>query len=275
MEMFTDLLRLGFSVIPVSRENKRPLIKWREFQERQVLERELFWWNRQFEDCNVGIVTGMVSNLVVLDIDSREGYDECKKRGLPATPSVTTGKGIHYYFRHPGDSPISNFAGKIPGVDLRADGGYVVGPGSYHADRGTHYEWRDHPIDVSYAPLPRWLLQLVTQKEEADPAAVDRVTKMLQSKISQTSDSSSYGRKALEEELAILSMAGQGNRNNTLFKVAVRLFELAKAGEIPMLQVEQSLSELSLRIGLTPSESRKTIQSANDSSQAKPKPVLL
>jgi hypothetical protein len=71
---------------------------------------------------------------------------------------VTTGGGGHHlYFRHPGGS-VRNRAGLAPGLDLRADGGYVVAPPSLHPS-GRHYAWRagHEPEQVALAPAPAWL----------------------------------------------------------------------------------------------------------------------
>ena len=95
---------------------------------------------------NIGIATGAVSNLIVLDIDPRHGGDAtlaCFERlqgKLPPTVRFKTGGGgQHILFRHPGGY-IPNSAGKIgPGVDVRGDGGYIVAPPSEHIS-GGHYE---------------------------------------------------------------------------------------------------------------------------------------
>lgn len=271
MVKFTNLMSLGYSVIPVDKGSKRPLVPWLEYQERQAREREIWWWNKRFPECNVGIVTGSISGIVVLDIDSRDGYEEAKRRGLPRTPCVTTGKGLHYYFAHPGTG-IRNFAKRIPGIDLRADGGYVVAPGSLHPERETYYEWRAHPDDVSYAPLPRWILTLIEKKEEITSEQVDAVAKMLQTKIEARRSGSAYGNKAYDLEMARLAATQEGGRNNTLFRVAIRMFELSKAGEVDEHGVIESLNSLAQRIGLRQTETRRTINSAYNKATPKPRP---
>src|SRR5690349_20015718 len=94
------------------------------------------WWAVS-PNANVGIVTGAQSGLVVLDIDPRNGGEESladleRQHGvLPQTiESLTGGGGQHFFFQHPGGSIKSKPIAE--GVDVKADGGYVVAPPSSH-----------------------------------------------------------------------------------------------------------------------------------------------
>jgi hypothetical protein len=123
------------------------------------------WW-RRWPEANVGLVTGAVSGLVVLDVDARHGGEGSLAR-LEATydrlpPTLTTqtgGGGRHYLFAHPGGGRIPNATCLFgwPGLDLRGDGGYIVAPPSLHAS-GRRYAWLDERLPL--APLPAWLLEL-------------------------------------------------------------------------------------------------------------------
>ena len=91
-------------------------------------------WFSEWSEAGIGIVTGAVSGLVVLDIDPRHGGDgslgrlEQHYERLPATVECRSGGGgRHLYFAHPGGL-VRNKVGLAPGVDLRGDGGYVVAP---------------------------------------------------------------------------------------------------------------------------------------------------
>src|SRR5207248_3906466 len=104
------------------------------------------WW-RRWPEANVGVRTGAVSGLVVIDVDARHGgaasLGHLLRRfgALPPGPRVRTGGGMHLYFRHPGES-IANDVGRRlgPGIDVRGDGGYVIAPPSRHAS-GARYAW--------------------------------------------------------------------------------------------------------------------------------------
>ena len=160
-----DYLRRGWSVVPLAARSKRPLVPWERLQTHPPTEKEIADWARHWPSANIGIVTGAVSKLVVLDIDPGHGGNESvavmqRQHGdLPRTPQVATGGGgAHIYFRHPGE-PIANRAGIAPGVDLRGDGGLVVAPPSVHPS-GRTYVWRPSldPDSCALAPVPLWLL---------------------------------------------------------------------------------------------------------------------
>ncbi|MEM3415507.1 MAG: phage/plasmid primase, P4 family [Thermoproteota archaeon] len=165
---------LGFSVIPVSID-KKPLIDWKEFQERLPTEAELEEWFSD-ERTNIAIVTGAISGLAVLDIDGIEGEESLKKYKLhiPLAPCVKTGKGFHFYFKY--KNGVRNFTRRFPGIDLRGEGGYVLAPPSIHPS-GAIYEWII-PLDGDLPELPEWILE--TKKEEQqerDPNWVEELLK--------------------------------------------------------------------------------------------------
>lgn len=98
------------------------------------------WW-AGWPSANVGILTGRRSNLVVLDVDPRNGGDReleqlvAEHGPLPEGPVVRTGGGgWHYYFTcPPGDGPIKSLT-LAPGLELKADGTFVVAPPSWTGD---------------------------------------------------------------------------------------------------------------------------------------------
>jgi len=128
------------------------------------------WWGNH-PTANIGLVTGKEANLVVVDVDVKNNaggmeslkklQDECGEFNtrVVRTPSG----GLHYYFSYPEAvvEPIKCKTGFRKGIDIRADGGYVVAPGS--SIDGNPYEFED--IDKEVAELPLWLLDLLTNKE--------------------------------------------------------------------------------------------------------------
>lgn len=158
-------LALGWSVLPVKPRDKRPLLAWEPLQHERPAPAEVLGWFARWPAANIGIVTGAVSGLVVLDVDPHHGGAESLERlalgrgTLPATvEAVTGGGGRHLYFRHPG-AVVGNRVGLRPGLDLKGDGGYVVAPPSLHPS-GRRYAWRSgcSPADLAPAPMPFWLL---------------------------------------------------------------------------------------------------------------------
>lgn len=97
----------------------------------------------QHGDTNIGILTGEVSGLIVVDVDAKNGgLESLKSMILPKTLTVETGGGgYHFYFQYPAGQKINNSASKLAqGVDIRANGGYVVAPPSTHIS-GKTYRW--------------------------------------------------------------------------------------------------------------------------------------
>ena len=155
-----------FSVIPIPRpsaehDGKRPTILWREFQDRVATDDELVAWFTT--DQNLAIVTGRISGIVIVDVDHPAALTFVHQR-LPWTPwQCRTGKGWHLYYRHPGVSVrnaarLDTGAGRLA-IDIRADGGYCVAPGSIHAS-GVVYDFAgDWDADRACLPYfwPGWL----------------------------------------------------------------------------------------------------------------------
>jgi hypothetical protein len=131
------------------------------------------WWT-EFPRCNVGVVTGPESGLVVVDVDPRHGGDVSLKKlktfgNIPYTlTAYTGGDGAHYYLAHPGNGQIIRSREKMggfSGVDQKANGGYVVAPPSGHSS-GNRYSWKISPYNNAVAPIPAWLLELLLKDEE-------------------------------------------------------------------------------------------------------------
>src|SRR5512139_3569110 len=82
----------GWSAIPIEPSGKRPLAAWQPFQRRIAAAEEIVRWYRHWPQANVGIVTGTVSGLVVVDIDPRHGgadsLDGLLARHGPLQPTV-------------------------------------------------------------------------------------------------------------------------------------------------------------------------------------------
>src|SRR5436309_2225425 len=98
--MAQRLASIGFSVIPVN--GKLPAIKWKAFQSARASASNLRAWFGNGTEPNIGIVTGTVSGVVVVDTDSVQA-EAWAVTHLPATPMMCrTAKGVHRYYRHPG-----------------------------------------------------------------------------------------------------------------------------------------------------------------------------
>lgn len=122
-------------------------------------------------EANVGGLCGVVSRVVVLDVDRRSGGFKSlelvqKEHGaLPRTRThLTGGGGLHYAFLSPEDGePVPSIVAALPdGLELKADGNQVVLPPSNHASGGLYRVLIVAPL----APLPDWLLHLARSRSK-------------------------------------------------------------------------------------------------------------
>lgn len=143
-------LKAGLSIIPLKPKSKEPLIDWKELQIRKPTEKEVKKWFTTIPTANIGIVTGGVSFLVVLDADGPAGLNYLHTKRLNSTAIVFSGKGKHLYFKW--KDGLRNSASKIAdNVDIRAEGGYVLAPPSIHPT-GIKYRWLNPYFNLKSLP---------------------------------------------------------------------------------------------------------------------------
>lgn len=140
----------GFRVFPLTPGGKEPAFStdWKRIATTDTERIRAMWWDPVMEvdqPYNVGIATGQ--GLVVLDVDMKAGKDgeralrllEMLFEQLPPTREVRTASGSrHLYFRS--DHPVGCSHSRIgEGLDVKGEGGFVVGPGS--VIDGFEYRW--------------------------------------------------------------------------------------------------------------------------------------
>lgn len=178
------LVRLGFPVFPCNsgRSNpkkvKTPLVAHGFKSATSVLEQIYRWWHK-WPDALVGIPTGEISGISVLDGDVDKttgeniGEQQIVSLGLVCPRAIivrTPSGGVHYYFRH--IEGVNSSTRKIAShIDVRGDGGYVIAPESvlpddreYRYDKITLYE---AIIDAS---LPHFPFRKVGELTQLSPS---------------------------------------------------------------------------------------------------------
>ena len=171
LQLGLDYRQRGLSIIPLHSKGKKPLVEWAGYQARIATEKEILEWQAKWPEANVGIITGKISGIIALDVDAPDGIETIKRESLQMPPTLTSrtgGGGFHYIYKHP-CRVVRNFSRKLPGLDLRGDGGYIVAPPSVHQS-GNVYEWilQEPPVDA-----PEWLLNLVDQQDVGQAVSVN------------------------------------------------------------------------------------------------------
>lgn len=166
----------GFAIVPLRPKSKIPAEGYSS-KTTITKKKKLKQYFDANPDANYGIATGQASNLVVLDVDGKPGKKALKalKRehvGFPQTVVVETGRGKHFYFTS--TSLIKNSASTLStNLDVRGEGGYVVGPGSVH-ENGTRYKYSaGRKLGVQKMATSEWLSSRLAERC-APPTSSDK-----------------------------------------------------------------------------------------------------
>lgn len=194
--------KYGWAVFPVSQSTKKPLTPHGCKDAKKDPGAIKNWWKKN-PTASIGIATGSASNLIVIDEDIDDnkglnGYEEVsrweKLNGeLPETVTSITGRGGYHLYYHYEGKDIGNRAGILEGVDVRGEGGYVIAPPSVHPN-GTEYSWEYPPEEHELAEIN------------------DTVRAFL-----------SIGTHHSESEMKVPDVIENGQRNDTLFRLACSL----------------------------------------------------
>lgn len=135
------------------------------------------WWSR-WQEAAIGIATG--DGLAVVDLDPRNSDGAADWRemlqdlesecgALPETwTAITGGGGLHIYLRTNGTA-LTCRTNIRPGLDLKADGGYVIAPPSGHAS-GARYMWETDPDVCAMATIPHeWETLVASDRATTGP----------------------------------------------------------------------------------------------------------
>jgi hypothetical protein len=216
----------GFRVFPLVPDSKKPLIpdNWRQLAttDPATIKR---WWT-ETPNANIGMPT---DGLVVLDVDPRKGGDKtfeeleaaCKVADNEFTKTrvhQTRSDGHHIIYRQPKDRTIAgcnDMLGK--GIDVKATGGYIVGPGSIVPDDDgqpkRYTVFRSDPI----VELPTWLVELCTTARARSAAAGKRV-------VEEDDWAVARSRQHLADNG---EDASEGNRENVAVRLSNRFYDFA------------------------------------------------
>jgi putative DNA primase/helicase len=227
--------RRGLCPIPTKHGSKEPhLAELAPYLSRVATREELGSWSWP----GVGIVTGPLSSILVLDVDGPEGEAELKKHGHPITPMVRTASGgLHLYFKHPA-ADIRTGIRVAPGLDVKASGGYVVAPPSI-GPNGKPYKWLVSLEDAEPADPPDWLMRLLERPKTNGASQVGERIPSGQRNKELTSLAGSMRRRGMDaaEILAALEVTNERRCSppleaEELEKIAASVSRYEPAGDV-------------------------------------------
>lgn len=232
MEAALAYARRGWAVFPLGVQSKEPAVKgaYKAATRDEVQVRR--WWQHVPEG-NIGLATGAVSGLWVLDIDGPEGeasfaqlVDEHDEE-LAETLMASTGKGYHLYWRMPQGAEQGRRIGVRPGIDIIGGQGYLVAPPSVHPS-GRVYRW----LNPEAVPLqaPQWLFDLQRPRTASTGAPRIRAPRMRPEGVDAPEgiqDARRYLGGVVRRAVADVVGAGEGQRNVQLFRAAAWVVSVA------------------------------------------------
>jgi Bifunctional DNA primase/polymerase, N-terminal len=305
----------GWPVFPCNPANKRPLVKGDVNAQGQEIpdtggvkqastdpDTIRRWWAR-WPKAMIGLATGAVSGVFVVDIDAGfdedtgEAFEACDLLAhlqaelgceLPDTWSTETPRGgRHLFFQFPCDSALGNRTNLIKRVDVRGEGGYVILPPSARPD-GSAYVWgANQPAakDALPAEAPPALIDCILRSgkwaRDLRPSGMKATEKTrrraplrlaaadgkLIGRFSAAGDAAvrRYAAAALEKEIRGVERAGRGDRNNRLNIAAFRLGELIGAGALDEEEVRAKLEAAAVGNGLVKEDGMRAVRNTIES----------
>ena len=240
-----ELIAQGILCFPCTQDKKPACPNGFKAATKDAIELQKLWLN--YPGKLIGIPTGAISGFDVLDIDPRHGGDKWLEQNLNAIPPTriheTRSGGKHFLFHH--HQGLRNSASKISaGVDVRADGGYIIW-------------WPAENIAVlqegPVAPWPPWILNFISPSLIPSCSRVDACFE---------SKEDSYISAALRNAANQVANAPAGCRNETLNKEAFILLRFVEQGHLDALIICRVLAEAALSAGLGDHEIAATLASA-------------
>jgi hypothetical protein len=201
----------------------------------------------------LAIRTGTTAGLAIIDIDPRNGGVVDRALMAPTAAVATGGGGWHLYYRHPGGPLLAALPGRA-GVDVKADGGYVVAPPSVHPGGGRPYQWAgDRPVVEMPPALTAALTPPPAPARPAPPSGPVPVGR---------AGGISSPAALLAAHLRAVQIAPEGRRRVTLYGAARGVARMVAVGAITEADAIAALTAAGLAAQQTGRDIRAAIDGA-------------
>jgi P4 family phage/plasmid primase-like protien len=126
----------------------------------------------------LGILTGKINNIIVIDIDNLEHWNKFlqeNKEKEPDTIKATSGSGgIHFYFKYnpilEGIKSKDHCFSKEYDIDIKTNGGCVICPPSSYFNKNLNkkvkYTWVTSIFDSELKEMPNWMCKILLDKNK-------------------------------------------------------------------------------------------------------------
>ncbi len=158
---------------------------------------------------------------------------------------------MHCYFNNPSSYAVKNSVRKLgAGLDIRGNGGYVIGFGSINAEGGVYKP--ENEADI--ADMPEWLIELCSQTENQNKQSPLRAEhksfeNSSDSTVFKVANPKQYLSAVFFNSCKAVEFASSGGRNNTLFHNAISLYSLAAGGMLSLDDIEEAMREACIKNG--------------------------
>lgn len=270
--MALHLAGLGMKVFPMQPNQKRPqILDWPNNASSDPAQIKA--WFTQYKNMNYGIACEP-SGLVVVDLDVKHGIDGIASwrqyaLGLNLEPTFTVhtpSGGMHLFYRASGVPSTTNFPSKA--IDIRGQGGCVVGPGS-NLPNGTYRpdlpEYFPDLSDISTGSEP--FVNLLRSRRGVGSLEASGVLTAPGVPVSKQVSKAQW--ESFGKNLVGLLDAKEGTRNEALNQAAFGLGSLVRDGVVTRQAVRSILLKSAEEIGLSAEEARATVESGLQAGFAK------
>lgn len=191
---------------------------------------------------------GAVAGLVIIDIDPAHG-GAVDTTLMPPTYCVRTGSGgWHLYYAHPGRPVGSRPMPGRPGIDVKADGGYIVAPPSQHPTTGQPYR---RVGDREVRALPARLLAACQPPEPVHAPSTERRP---------DAGGITNPDALLASLLDTVARAPEGKRRTTLYGASRGVARMVLAGALSEADAWTALTRVGRLAGQTERDIRAAIE---------------
>lgn len=239
---------MGFKIFPIGitpQGEKIPLVKWRTDASDNPEQHKQ--WVEIFRDRIKlwGLPTGQTNGLWALDIDVKDGangFESLKQLGISELPTTafqhTPSGGMHLFFKTQPDIQYPTSVDRNLKLDTRGDGGYV------------HLYQPNFTLPL--IETPEWVWKIAhTKPAKSETVATEHALRL----------DPNLSINRFNESIQAIRNAGTGERNHTLNTHAYIVGQLVAGGAVDPKFAEDQLTQAALSIGLTPTETHKTIAS--------------